>query len=99
MSADGLETLGIWHSRSDPMLVALSHNSAACCWNQDNCWDSIQDSAEQEAAVTRDRCRHLGGPQEPLQLLFHSHKLRRSQWIGECKKAPQDAAVAKSEDS
>ncbi|KAL3227640.1 hypothetical protein MRX96_024062 [Rhipicephalus microplus] len=33
------------------MLVALSHNSVACCWEQNNCWDSIEDLAEEELLV------------------------------------------------
>ncbi|XP_075732193.1 uncharacterized protein LOC142774925 [Rhipicephalus microplus] len=134
--------LGNWHSRSDPMLVALSHNSAACCWEQDNCWDSIEDSAEQEVptpgtdAITLEGlkslynccftcgvswaedqasldcaecggyalhrpCVHCNGSCGGVwsRDLVASHKLRRSQWIGECEKAPRDAAVAKSKGS
>uniref|UniRef100_L7LYT8 Protein pinocchio n=1 Tax=Rhipicephalus pulchellus TaxID=72859 RepID=L7LYT8_RHIPC len=130
------------HSKSDPMLVALSHNSVACCWEQDNCWDSIEDLAEQELlvqgadAVTLEGlkslynccftcgvswaedqasldcaecggyalhrpCVHCNGSCGGVwsRDLVASHKLRRSQWIGECQKAPKDAAVAKSKDS
>ncbi|KAH7953301.1 hypothetical protein HPB49_007006 [Dermacentor silvarum] len=140
--------VSIRHSKSDPMLVALSHNSMACCWDrdncwdQDNCWDSIEDLAEQELlaqgadAVTLEGlkslynccftcgvswsedqasldCAECGGYalHRPCvhcngscggawsRDLVASHKLRRAQWIGECKKAPQDAAVSQSQDS
>ncbi|KAL3227644.1 hypothetical protein MRX96_024064 [Rhipicephalus microplus] len=39
------------HSTLDPMLVALSHNSVACCFEHINCLDSIEDLAEQELLV------------------------------------------------
>ncbi|XP_050039347.1 protein pinocchio-like [Dermacentor andersoni] len=38
----------IRHSKSDPVLVALSHNSFARCPDRDNCWDSIEDRAQQQ---------------------------------------------------
>ncbi|KAL1423850.1 hypothetical protein MTO96_020765 [Rhipicephalus appendiculatus] len=109
---------------------------------KDNCWDSVEDLAEQEVptqgtdAVTLEDLKSLynccftcgvSWAEDQVSLdcaecggyalhrpcvqcngscgtvwrrdLVASHKLRRSQWIGECEKAPQDAAVAKSKDS
>ncbi|KAH7967629.1 hypothetical protein HPB52_001284 [Rhipicephalus sanguineus] len=34
-----------------PCWWQLSHNSTACCWNQDNYWNGIEDSADQEVAT------------------------------------------------
>ncbi|XP_075732191.1 protein pinocchio-like [Rhipicephalus microplus] len=130
------------HSTLDPMLVALSHNSVACCSEHYNCWDSIEDLAEQELLVqeadavtleglkslynccftcgvswTEEQasldcaecggyalhrpCVHCNGSCGGVSRrdLVASHKLRCSQWIGECEKPPQDDAVAESKDS
>lgn len=134
----------IRHSKSDPVLVTLSHNSPLPrCSEQDSCWDSIEDLAQQHLlaqgadAVTleglknhynscftcgvswyedhasldcaecggyalRRPCLHCNGSCSEVwsRDLDASHKLRRAQWQGECKKAPQEAAPkSQQEDS
>ncbi|KAH6935199.1 hypothetical protein HPB50_004572 [Hyalomma asiaticum] len=43
-----LHDVCIRHSKSDPVLVTLSHNSPLPrCSEQDSCWDSIEDLAQQ----------------------------------------------------
>ncbi|XP_037569646.1 protein pinocchio isoform X1 [Dermacentor silvarum] len=47
-----LNDLCIRHSKSDPVLMTLSHNSPlARCSDQDSCWDSIEDLAQQQLLV------------------------------------------------
>lgn len=135
----------IRHSKSDPVLVALSHNSFARCSDRDNCWDSIEDLSQQQQqqqqsdgsdAITLEGlksdynccftcgvswseeqacldctecggyalkrpCPHCNGSCDGLwsRDLDATHKKRRAQWLGECKKAPHDNAPKKSQDS
>ncbi|XP_075732195.1 protein pinocchio-like isoform X2 [Rhipicephalus microplus] len=40
--------LVMWRTKSDPMIVALSHNSMASCWDNEKRWDNIEHLAEQK---------------------------------------------------
>uniref|UniRef100_A0A0C9R049 Protein pinocchio n=1 Tax=Amblyomma americanum TaxID=6943 RepID=A0A0C9R049_AMBAM len=133
--------LCIRHSKSDPVLVTLSHNSLARCSDlQENIWDSIEDLAQMPMqgadAVTLEGlkshynscftcgvswcedhasldcaecggyalhrpCLHCNGSCDGIwsRDLAASHKLRRAQWLGECKKAAPRDATPKSKDS
>lgn len=78
------------------------YNSCFTCgvsWYQDH---ASLDCAECGGYALNRPCLHCNGSCEGVwsRDLAASHKLRRAQWLGECKKAPRDAAAApKSQDS
>lgn len=132
----------IRHSKSDPVLMALSHNSFARCSERESCWESIDDLALEQLqsdmsdAITLEGlksnynccftcgvswseeqtcldctecggyalhrpCPHCNGTCDGLwsRDLDATHKMRRAQWLGECKKAPSDDAPKNQQDS